>query len=239
MAAQLTLRQRLRRGLLRLRHLGLRRHCPLCMAHLRAFQPHGRPLRPDAICPVCASRDRHRLAWLYLQQALAQPPFPRNLLHLAPEPELARRLARLPGLHYRAGGLGPPPLEWMDITALPLADQCLDVIYCSHVLNMLPVDQQAMRELQRVLRPGGWALLQVPVQRDAPTLELPADATPAERQHAFGDPGMYRRYGADLQQRLVQAGFEVTVLPFYRSLPERQRRRLGLIDEDLYLCSPR
>ena len=90
-----------------------------------------------------------------------------------------------------------------------------------------------------MLRPDGFALLQVPVQRQAATRELPPDATPAQRQRAFGDPGMYRRYGDDLSQRLAVAGFQVTVLPLYQTIPERRRRRLGLIDEDLYLCRPR
>lgn len=239
MAHQLTLKQRLRRGLQRLRYFGLRRSCPLCRASLRSFLPHGVPVRPDAICPVCDSRDRHRLAWLYLSAYFAQNSRPLDVLHLAPEPELARRMAALPLLRYRAGGLGSPPLEWMDITALPLAACSQDFIYCSHVLNMLPADQPAMRELQRVLRPGGCALLQVPVQRQAATRELPPDSTPAQRQQAFGDPGMYRRYGDDLSQRLAAAGFQVTVLPLYQTIPERRRLRLGLIDEDLYLCRPR
>ena len=116
-------------------------------------------MRPEAICPVCESRDRHRLAWHYLRPLLQHSSPPLDLLHLAPEPELARRLSRLPGLRYRAGGLGPPPLEWMDITCLPLPDQSIDLIVCSHVLNMLPDDRPAMGELRRVLRPGGTALL--------------------------------------------------------------------------------
>jgi SAM-dependent methyltransferase len=239
MAAQLTLKQRLRRGMVRLRYLGWARYCPLCSSPLRLFFPHGVVPRPNAVCPVCHSRDRHRLAWLYLKQVLAEPPFPKDFLHLAPEPQLARRLAALPKLHYRAGGLGPPPLEWMDITQLPLPAGSQDFIYCSHVLNMLPSDRVAMLELRRVLRPSGCALLQVPVQRDAHTVELAASASEAERLAAFGDPGMYRRYGADLRLRLKAAGFTVDVLPFYQTIPERRRLRLGLINEDLYLCRPR
>ena len=240
MASRLTLKGRLRRNLQRLRYFGLRHWCPLCRSALRRFLPHGVVPRPNAVCPVCQSRDRHRLAWLYLRPILASAAHPLDFLHLAPEPQLARRLARLPQLRYRAGGLGPPPLEWMDITALPLPASSQDFIVCSHVLNMLPSDREAMLELRRVLRPGGCALLQVPVQRGAHTVELAATASEGERLAAFGDPGMFRRYGSDLRLRLEAAGFTVDVLPFYQSIPEpRRRRRLGLIDEDLYLCSPR
>lgn len=236
---RISFRSTIRQSLRRVRYFGWLRYCPLCRSPLQLFFAHGVVPRPNAVCPVCKSRDRHRLAWLYLRQVLTEPPFPKDFLHLAPEPQLARRLAALPQLRYRAGGLGSPPLEWMDITALPLPAGSQDFIYCSHVLNMLPSDREAMTELRRVLRLAGCALLQVPVQRGANTVELAASASEAERLAAFGDPGMYRRYGSDLRSRLEAAGFKVEVLPLYQMIPERQRRRLGLIDEDLYLCRPR
>lgn len=191
MASRLTFKSRLRRNLQRLRYVGPRRWCPLCRSPLRRFLPHGQPQRADAICPVCDSRDRHRLAWHYLQPRFSCCNIPVDFLHLAPEPELARRLQALPCLRYRAGGLAPPPLEWMDINCLPLADHSIDFLFCSHVLNMLPNDEPAMGELRRVLRPGGCALLQVPVQRFCPTVEVSPQASEAERLDALEIPACF------------------------------------------------
>jgi ubiquinone/menaquinone biosynthesis C-methylase UbiE len=53
-----------------------------------------------------------------------------------------------------------------EITRLSFPNRSFDVIYCSHVLEHVPDDTAAMRELRRVLRPSGWAILQAPVLRE-------------------------------------------------------------------------
>ena len=54
----------------------------------------------------------------------------------------------------------------VDITNILYEDNSFDVILCSHVLEHVIDDQKAMRELFRVLKPGGWAILQVPIPAD-------------------------------------------------------------------------
>lgn len=57
-----------------------------------------------------------------------------------------------------------------DARRLPFASRMFDFIYCSHVLEHIPDDRTAMRELQRVLRPGGMAMILTPLW-DKPTFE--------------------------------------------------------------------
>lgn len=219
-----------------LRYIGFKRTCPICSSHLRLFLPHGVILRPNAVCPVCQSRDRHRLAWLYLQRETPLLTASLSFLHLAPEPELARRLAGLPNIHYVSGDLVHRAMAQMDICRLPLRNDNFDMLYCSHVLNMLPDDRPAMAELRRVIKPGGLALVQVPQSGQAETVEAGAGSTRERRVELFSDPDMYRRYGKDIFRRLTDAGFLVQVVPYYHQFSRSEQIRLGLIDEDLYIC---
>jgi predicted SAM-dependent methyltransferase len=50
-----------------------------------------------------------------------------------------------------------------DLCRLPFADESLDVVYASHVLEHIREDESAIAEIWRVLRPGGRAVLPVPL----------------------------------------------------------------------------
>ncbi|NJL48008.1 MAG: class I SAM-dependent methyltransferase, partial [Leptolyngbyaceae cyanobacterium SM2_5_2] len=67
----------------------------------------------------------------------------------------------------------------MDMTCLALPDAAFDVILCNHVLEHVPDDRAAMLEMRRVLRPGGWALVTVPIWMDRPTHEEPGHHLPS------------------------------------------------------------
>ncbi|EID14766.1 type 11 methyltransferase [Mycolicibacterium phlei RIVM601174] len=99
----------------------------------------------------------------------------------------------------------------MDITDIEFEDNFFDVIYCSHVLEHVQDDRKAMREFHRVLKPAGWAVLQVPITANE-TFEDPSVTDPVERLRLFGQEDHVRRYGPDYKERLSGAGFTVDVV---------------------------
>jgi SAM-dependent methyltransferase len=221
-----------------LRYGGTSRYCPCCRSHLRTFKPFGLVPRPDALCPVCHSLDRHRLILLYVTERTALFDERRKrMLHIAPEPQLAQLFQRAPSIDYLSGDLdGSRAMETIDVMDIHHEDSSFDVIYCSHVLEHVPDDRRAMRELYRVLAPGGWAILQVPIDGDR-TYEDPTVEDPRERERLFGQDNHLRRYGPDYADRLREAGFSVSVDDFVRKLPDRTVTRVGLVrTEDVYLC---
>ncbi len=230
-------RQPLRRAYMRLRHRGHARHCPCCGSSLRRFVPFGHVPRPEAQCPVCHALERHRAVLLFLQRRTDLFRRPHKLLHIAPEPALAPIFARAPGLEYISGDLADPlAMVHVDITALPFATASFDVVYCSHVLEHVEDDRAALAELHRVLRPGGWGVLQVPICA-AKTWSDRAIVTPEQRLAAYGHPEHVRCYGPDYLDRLTGAGFAVEVVPFVESLAEEEIRRMGLCrGDDIHLC---
>jgi SAM-dependent methyltransferase len=86
-----------------------------------------------------------------------------------------------------------------------------DVVYCSHVLEHVPDDRAAMRELRRALSPNGWAVFMVPITAPV-SFEDPHVTRPEDRESIFGQRDHVRRYGPDFRSRLGQAGFKVRAI---------------------------
>lgn len=77
----------------------------------------------------------------------------------------AKRAPVLGMLLRRVGAPFPDNVEFGDVTRrLPIADGATEMVYCSHVLEHLPLDglRAALVETLRILRPGGTFRLVVP-----------------------------------------------------------------------------
>jgi SAM-dependent methyltransferase len=162
----------------------------------------------------------------------------KKMLHVAPEAQLARLFQDADCIDYLSADLSSPTaMVKMDVTDIQYADDSFDVIYCSHVLEHVPDDIGAMRELYRVLKPGGWAVLQVPISA-ATTFEDPTVTSPEAREKLFGQSDHVRRYGPDYADRLATAGFSVSVDGFVKELSDHEITRFGLTrSEDVYFCT--
>jgi ubiquinone/menaquinone biosynthesis C-methylase UbiE len=150
---------------------------------------------------------------------------------------IGTRLKAQPGIDYLSCDLeSKQAMVQMDITDIDLPDNTFDVIICNHVMEHIPADTQAMSELFRVLKPGGWAILQTPISGDT-TFEDASIQTPEDRLRQFGQRDHVRIYGRDYQERLSSVGFDVNVDSFVRSLDPEIVVSHGLDpDEDIYYC---
>lgn len=211
-------------------------YCPVCESHIRKFMPSG--VYPNSWCPVCYSSPRHRIVWLFIQSRtnLCEPS-PKRMLHIAPELILEQRFKQLAHLDYLSGDLyHPRAMVTMDITDIHYPENSFDAIYCSHVLEHVPEDRKAMREFHRVLRPGGWAILMVPLAAE-PTDEDLSVTDPKERARRFGRHDHVRLYGPDFADRLREAGFEVSVVPPHDFVDPSRFNSMGLRAHfDIYYC---
>jgi SAM-dependent methyltransferase len=231
--------RRLPTALRRLAFRGSARECPVCESRVSRFLVLGRSQRPNALCPICESQERHRLNWLFIERHTdLLSGAPRSLLHVAPEPILEERFRCASGVDYLSADLDPlramMPMDLMDID---LPDEAFDAIFCSHVLEHVEDDRRAMRELWRVLAPGGWALLPVPPIRIEKTVEDPSVVDPAERERRFGQWDHVRRYGRDYADRLIEAGFEVRVMGAAELVGAENIDRFGVGNGDeVFFC---
>lgn len=191
--------------LLRLR--GENVYCPICDKGYKRFLPMGIMPRKGALCPGCGSLERHRLLWMaFSRRGLLEKGG--RLLHVAPESSLARVLSGK--FDYISVDLdGKNAMRAMDIRALDFPEGYFDLIICNHVLEHVKEDRKAISELYRVMKPGGYGSIQVPM-RGEETEEDDSVTDPGERERLYGLSEHVRWYGrTDFKRRLSDAGFEV------------------------------
>jgi hypothetical protein len=211
------------------------RQCPICSATFVDFAPFKN--RPHSRCPNCNALERQRGTWLYLKQETSLLTGETRMLHVAAEPTIRARISKMVNVEYVPTDYDPDrPEEGVDIQRLPYDDASYDMVLCSHVLEHVPDDRAAMREMCRVLRPGGLAVILVPTRDRAHTYEDPSITTDEGRAKAFGRFDHVRLYGRDVVQRLRDAGFDVAVDYFTDRLPLEQRTRFGLVSEPIFAC---
>ena len=206
----------------------------------RKFLPYGYGTRrANVLSPSTLSLERHRLLWLYLTRETDFFSKPLKVLHVAPEQAFYKRFKNQKNLTYITTDLYSPLADVKaDLCALPFEDDSFDVIFCNHVLEHIPDDAQAMRELYRVMKKGGWGIFQVPQDINrAHTFEDDTITDPAERTRIFGQYDHVRVYGLDYFDRLRQVGFEVEEITYstYFTAEEIERYRI-VPQEILPLC---
>jgi SAM-dependent methyltransferase len=181
----------------------------------RPFRP-GPDGRPGATCPRCGSLERHRFLSLLLGALAPELSDLDTVVEIAPSRQSTALLDRLPARHRLSFDAGYDVREvdaLASLTDLPLRDASVDLLVCYHVLEHVPDDCAAMREIARVLSPRGIALLEVPIRMGVATEEDPS-ATPEERVRRFGQSDHVRWYGDDFDARLAAAGLaSVRVTP--------------------------
>ncbi|HRJ28192.1 MAG TPA: class I SAM-dependent methyltransferase [Cyclobacteriaceae bacterium] len=214
--------------------------CPCCGWTGPRFLHHGLERRPNSRCPKCDSLERFRLYYLYLKKTLPADK-PIRVLHFAPEKIISKVFMSYPNVDYLSVDINPAKaMQKEDITNLSFADHSFDLIFCSHVLEHIPDDRKAMREIKRVLKPDGLAILLVPImdsykgRKIEKTYEDFSITDPKQREMAFGQHDHVRIYARDFNERLEEAGFNVTIDKFVESLSIHDVERYALMPKNSF-----
>ncbi len=206
--------------------------CPICDHTYKKFLPYGRiNARENALCPNCLSLERHRLIWLFLKEKTNFFSEKLNVLHFAPEPCFIGRFEKQHGDKYITADIESPLAKVkMDIHQIPFEENHFDVVLCNHVLEHVKDDIQAMREIHRVLKPGGWAILQVPFFSPVPdkTFEDNSISDKREREKIFGQDDHVRKYGKDYVQRIAQSELRPSEETFSASFSSEESYHFGV-----------
>lgn len=239
------------------RYLGSEHRCPICGVGLRAFKPIWRSYtrkveqfgyvhrhaeletfnREAFSCPKCDASDRDRLMAIFLDgilPALAKGGGIR-LTEFAPSDPLSRKISRNPSIEYRTADLYRNDVQdRIDLTDISYPDELTDIFICSHMFEHIPDDRKAMRELYRILKPGGFGLVLVPLAVGVDeTHEDPTIVSDELRWKYFGMGDHVRHYGKrDFVERLTAAGFVVDQLGI-EYFGQETFRRAGIADNSV------
>lgn len=220
-----------KRRYLTLRYAGDDVVCPVCSRGWKAS-------KPGKVCPACGSQTRQKAAHLWVKEVLETVEHPQDTLLFAPDPGIEAWLRGHPKITLTTTDYSAPHVDFhWDITDIPSPAGRYDLILCSHVMEHIPDDGKAFRELARILRPDGQLLIQVPFARDTPeTDEDPNVTDPAERERRWGQFDHVRKYGQDITARMQAAGLACEVRPLDSWISASDMARYELWNDVIFVC---
>lgn len=225
--------------LLAIFYIGNKVECNVCGKNYRKFLPYGRKARSNALCPNCLALERHRMMWWYLKAESDFFEKGRKILHIAPELCFIKRFEAIHGDDYITADLESPLAKVkLDVLDMPFEDSAFDIIFCNHVMEHVDNDIKAMSEIYRVMRPGGWGILQIPLFYPLPekTFEDFSITDPSEKEKAFGQRDHVRLYGKDYIERLRSVGFNASEVQPADYLSKEDIQKFALpTDEPIFL----
>lgn len=204
---------------------------PIDGKSFKSFLPYGYGTqRNNVLSPSTLSLERHRLLWLYLKNETDFFTAPKKVLHFAPEQAFYNLFRKQNNLDYTTTDLYSPLADVKaDICNLPFQDNSYDLILCNHVLEHIPDDTKAMKELYRVLKPGGMGIFQIPqdLNREV-TFEDDTITGQKERAAIFGQYDHVRVYGRDYFSKLRSIGFRVVEEDYTKKITPQDVERYCL-----------
>jgi SAM-dependent methyltransferase len=184
-------------------------------------------------CPRCGcfDRERHLLLYLSAQPRVAARLRGGRVLHFAPERHVSRWIEAQQPASYLRADLVPRTPGWMAMSLehITLPDASVDVLLANHVLEHVADDVKALREVSRVLRPGGLAVLQTPYSALLPSTLTEAGAGSATtRDMIFGEPDHLRLYGHNVFEHIACHGLRFVGGTHADLLPAVDAARMGV-----------
>lgn len=209
--------------------------CPVCSTRNNSFLPistfyqenrnkYGYPYTFDDqetinpsqyVRPTCRAADRERLYALYIKKMLEQISFENRLalLDIAPSQPLKKFLLESPDIKYQSADKYLDGVDFIvDITDMrEVLSESYDMFICSHVLEHVADDRKALSELLRILKPGGFGILMVPIVLKLEQIDEDPTIMDAEtRWKRFGQFDHVRLYSKkEFIERVQEAGFIV------------------------------
>ncbi|MEM9969476.1 MAG: methyltransferase domain-containing protein [Pseudomonadota bacterium] len=189
-------------------------------------------IRPDALCMSCWSTDRERLLAHYVQAGHWSADG-KAVLHFAPEPKIVD-LLRARATRYVTADLFVQGVDvaW-NVEDIDCGDQEFDAIICSHVLEHVDTPK-ALSEMYRVLKPGGRALLMIPIYEGLDTTYTDPDVPESRNWLHFHQHDHVRLIGRDFRDQIRSAGLELVE---FNAPPEVVIKHGMVMGEKIFVAS--
>ena len=214
---------------------------PINQKSYRDFLNYGHvKTRKSVLSPGTLSLERHRLLWLFLNRETDFFKKKSKVLHIAPEIAFIKKISSIKNIDYYSCDFNSPLAKIKaDICNLPFENKYFDWVLCNHVLEHIKDDKSAIKEIFRVLKPGGKAIMQVPLNKNLKkTVEDDTITKKEDRIRVFGQHDHLRVYGLDYFKKLQAVGFYVDKIKYGSKLSRDEITRYRVAkDEYIPLCT--
>lgn len=218
--------------------IGNKYQCPVCLTNLAYFNSfpdyYYQQLRQNEFiysihdfetlnlknssCPACGTGDSGRLYGIYLRDKLSKLDANKKytFIDFAPVPPLAQIIKSYRYINYRSADLFAPDVDdHVNIMDMKIyKNNSVDMFLCTHILEHVTNDVKAMRELYRILKPGGWGIIMVPILLSINKISEDYNITSEnDRWKYFGQGDHVRMYSKKgFLQRLSNIKFKIDQL---------------------------
>ncbi|MCI9342258.1 MAG: methyltransferase domain-containing protein [Lachnospiraceae bacterium] len=196
-------------------------------------QKHNTTLGPRfSDCPYCYSVDKYRWLWHVLEHNTNLKQLKNGkILHFAPEKPILSKIKKFigTGVEYITGDLAPGHAEHIvDMTDIQFANDQFDLIIACNVLEHIPDEQAAIRELKRVLKPNGVIVLMIPICFDMDTFEDPSINSDEKRLRYYRQEDHVRLYGNDYVKQFEKYGLNIKNIKPEKYFSSKEQKQYGL-----------
>jgi SAM-dependent methyltransferase len=196
-------------------------YCPFCSGFYKA-QKFSITKESSTVCPVCSSTEDERTVLLFLLAKTRLLSGELNILIIAEEGVLTRFFENFPNAEVRKystrGDFIIRDKRGMDFEA-----GYFDIIVCNYILEKHPSPQILLKDIKRILKSDGIAVLQANVDENREETAEYSHMYYKDRLLLYDIPGNMRRYGKDYGGILKSFGLNMSKLKFtsgFESLPE-------------------
>jgi len=247
-----------KRVLTLLNKLGNRKRCNVCGNTFSNFRPYNYGERSCILsemkmigsdvnnfsCPNCGAHDRTRHIFLYFSRLDLWGKFEHSsILHCSPEKHIYDKIKEIKYKEYVIGDIDPDRYNFskeivkIDLTNIDFPDESFDIVIANHVLEHIPEYKIAIKEIYRVLKKGGFAILQTPYSELLKrTFQDEGINNDDLRLRFYGEKDHHRIFGDDFFNVFKEMGFSIDRKYHDNLISEKETYLFGVNPkEDLFL----
>ncbi len=198
--------------------------------------------RSNARCPKCGSLERHRGLIYYLKNTTDIVEHRNEVLLQSPPKAVFDKLNQRTNIVVY--GVDPYETTYgadyvMELEELTFGDDKFDYIISIHVLEHVLDDQKALNEIYRVLKPGGTALIMLPINEYLEkTIDQPDIINTLDLQKKYyKDEKHLRYYGKDIEEKIIESGLIIKNKDYLKQLSNKVRKTHRILPDLLYECT--
>ena len=190
-------------------------------------------------CPRCHANDRERHLFLYFKANNFEKIFyKKNILHFAPEKHLSELIKTYNPNIYIQCDLQPKSenIQKINIENIPYNNETFDLVIANHVLEHVQDNILAIKEIYRILKPNGYAVLQTPFSKKLPsTFSDIKINTEYLKNYFYGQEDHLRVYGQDFIDIITKNRFVNNTQSHNQKLSNIDSKIYGVNDQEIFL----